>query len=132
MKILPLMPNRSLRSMPGLAREGTDQKGPVAALERLVGIVGHDHVLQRGEAAVVQLHGHALKDVHGLQSLAAGVFGDLQQLQDHFFVGPEDLAGSQSAEHCIGDLSRRAGYRYPNRFCHGSFSREENGSRRNA
>ena len=37
------------------ARRGPDQQRPVAVLERGVGIVGDNHVLERAEAAVLQL-----------------------------------------------------------------------------
>ena len=44
-----------------LAREGADEQGAVAAVERLVRVVGEDDVLQRREGAVVQLHRHAFE-----------------------------------------------------------------------
>src|SRR5439155_14663257 len=67
-------------------------------------------VLQRREAAVVELHGDAFQGRHRL--------GDFKELQDDLLFGAEYLAGSEPAEHRVGDLSSGARHRHPKHVCH--------------
>ncbi len=61
---------------------------------------------ERGEAAVVQFHGHAFQGGQRRR--------DLQKLQDDLGLRPKDLAGGQPCQHGIGHLARRSGHRHAN------------------
>ena len=78
-----------------------DQQGDVRAVERLVGIVGLDHAGQQREGAVVELHRHALERAERGR--------DLQQLQDHGLVGPEQLAAGDAEQEAVTDLAGGTG-----------------------
>ena len=94
--------------MPGLRGKEPTRSAQLQSVERLVGVVGDDDVLQRREAAVVQLHRDALGDVQRLAGRREGgcsrALRDLQQLQDHLAVRPEHLAGGQPGQHGVRHL----------------------------
>ena len=97
-----------------LAREASRPAGPSCSpLNALFGIVGHDDVLQRREAAIVQLHGHAFERRHAPGGISSSCRMTLR-------VRAEDLAGGQPGQHGVGHLPGRPGHRHANRVCHGS------------
>ena len=107
-KILPLMPSRSLRSMPclrGTAPTSSAQFTPLKPSSRLGG--GHDALEQR-ERAVVELHADALQRGHGL------LVGDFDEVQDDRLVRAEHGAGGDAEQEGITDLAGGAGDRDAN------------------
>ena len=95
-----------------LARKRADEQRPVAILESLGGIICHDDVLEGREAAIVELHRHALQGRHGRS--------DFQQLQDDLAARSKNFSGHQPAQHGISHLARRPRHRYTNHVGHGN------------
>ena len=109
-KILPLMPSSSLRSIPCLRGNEPTSRAQLQSLKTLLGSSVRN-ILERREGAIFQLHVHALQGLHRL--------GDLQQLQDHLLARAEHLAGGQPAQHGIGHLAGSSRHRHPNCVIHG-------------
>ena len=114
-KILPLMPSRSLRSMPWLAREGADQQRPVA--RRRTPCWDRRCTTMSCSVGKPQSSSSMATPSQRLGMAPGG--RDLQQLQDDLRVRPEHLAGGQPAQHGIGHLPGRPGHRHANRVAHG-------------
>ena len=101
MKILPLMPRRSLRSMPalrGTLPTSSAQLTPRKPSSRLA--VGDDALEQR-EGAIVEFHDDAAERGQG------GL--DLDEMEDDRLVGAEHRAGGDAEEQGIADLAGGAG-----------------------
>ena len=90
-KILPLMPSKSLRSMPALRGTAADEQRPVHAPKAFVEIRrGHDAFEQR-ERAVVQFHAHAAER-------GQGWFRDFDEMQNDRLVRAEHRAGGDAEQ----------------------------------
>ena len=101
MKILPLMPSKSLRSMPAL--RGTLPTSNAQFTSRKPSsrfAVGHDALEQR-KRAVVQLHHHAAER-------GQGGF-DFNQVEDDGLIRAEHRAGGDAEQEGITDLAGGAG-----------------------
>ena len=59
MKILPLIPSRSLTFHARLARHASDQQRPVHVAKTLIEIGRRYHRFKERERAIVQFHDHA-------------------------------------------------------------------------
>ena len=70
-------------------------------LECLHGIGRGDDLLDEGEGAVVQLHEEASENPHRRR--------DVEQLQDHRLVRPEDGSGSDHVDEAVADLAGGSG-----------------------
>src|SRR5690606_8374287 len=83
------------------ARPGADEQGHVDAVERLDRVVEDVDACQRGEGAVVELHGCALRRGDGL--------GDLEQAEPYRRVRAEHLARGYAEEQRVPDLASGSG-----------------------
>ena len=90
----------------GAAGLGPHQQTPVSVLEGHVGFAGQNHVLQQGEGAVFQFHGHPL------QRLLRALNWDFQKLQDDRLILAEHFAGRDTEQQGIADIARCAGNRH--------------------
>ena len=71
------------------------------SLNATLGLVRHDDAVERLERAVVELHRDAVQRAERGR--------DLEQLQDHGLVRPEELAGCDPKRELITDLACGAG-----------------------
>jgi hypothetical protein len=85
-----------------------DQQRVIGVLEGGVRVAVRLHARQQRERAVLELHHHALERLLRL------LVGDLQQLQDHWLVLAEHLAGGDAEQQGIADLAGGAGHGHAN------------------
>ena len=101
--------------MPGPRGSRADEQCGVAVLERDLGVVGRDDLVQRRERAVVEFHDDALQRAERRR--------DLEQVQVDRLVGAEHLARGHSEGERVADLARGAGDGDVDRSLHGRSSR---------
>ncbi|MGG1909295.1 hypothetical protein AB1285_19780 [Microbacterium sp. NRRL B-14842] len=83
--------------MPGPRGRAPTSSARVAAVEADRCVVGHLHVLEQVESAVLELQRRALRSAESLR--------DLQQPQPHLLVRTEHVAGGDAEEERVADLS---------------------------
>ena len=100
-KMLPLIVEQVGALHPGLAGHGADEQRVVRIAERGVRVVGLHDALEERERAVLELHGDAAQRVERGR--------DLEQLEDHGLIRTEHLAGRDTEQQAVTDLSRGSG-----------------------
>ena len=101
MKILPLMPSRSLRSMPALRGTLPTSSAQFTPRKPSSRLAVATTPLSSGKRAVVQFHHHALERRQGRL--------DFDEVQDDRLVRPEHRAGGDAEQEGITDLAGGAG-----------------------
>jgi alpha-beta hydrolase superfamily lysophospholipase len=92
-------------------RTRADQERVVDVLESDIDVIGGDHTGQGRERAVVEFHHHALQ---GRQRRR-----DFQQVQDHRLVRAQHVAGGDTEQQRVADLTSGAGNGNSNGCFHG-------------
>ena len=101
MKILPLMPSRSLRSMPALRGTLPTSNAQLTPRNPSSRSGGRHDALEQRERAILQFHDHALE--RGQRRL------DFDQVQDDGLVRAEHRARGDAKQERITDLAGGAG-----------------------
>ena len=101
MKILPLMPSKSPRSIPGFARDAADEQGPVHVAKAFVEIGRRGDAFEQRKGAIVQLHHDAFEGAEGGRNF--------NERQADRLVGTEHRPGGNAKKKRVSDLTGRAG-----------------------
>ena len=81
----------------GSTRLGSNKEGIVSILKTLMEVRGHLDSLEKGESAVIELHGNSLERVESM--------GKLNKLKDDGLVGSEHSTRGNAEEGSVTDLS---------------------------
>ena len=103
MKILPLIPSKSFRSIPALRGTLPTSSAQFTSAKSFIEIGGGDDVFQERERAIIQFHDHAL------ERLEAG--WNFDQVQRDRLVRAKHRARSDAENERITNLSGRSGDR---------------------
>ena len=100
-KIFPLIPSRSLRSIPALPRHAPNEQRPIHAPETLRGSAVATDLIQQWKRAIVQFHHDTLQRLESRR--------DFDQMQFDWLIRAKQAARGDSGKQGVSDLAGRAG-----------------------